>query len=161
MTALTGLSKEALEQINVSLNVKDETQRIQDLRERSAHCVCKFCGNVLSLRKITYAAYNEAKIELYCEHCGRIEYGVEKEIYQLSEYFVDELSYDHYPNIDPSVNKKRMNVAIIGDVITWAFKNTGLLDEKGFKVPLMMESGILGEASLILDSELERQTKEE
>ena len=141
--------------------MKDETVRIQELRKRGTHCVCKFCGHTLGLRKITYAAYDEAKIELYCEHCRRIENGVEKEIFRIAEYFVDELAYDHYPNIDASVNKKRMNVAVICDIISWGFKNTGLLDENGFKVPLKLEDGVLGEASLMKRSELDELVKGE
>ena len=54
----------------------------------------------------------------------------------MAEYFVEELGYDHYPSIDPSLRKKRMNIAVICDIIAWGFKNTGLLREDGFTAPL-------------------------
>ncbi len=141
---------------NVSIRVegREETERIRALRARSKHCVCRYCGGALSLRKVTYAAYDESKIELYCEQCARIEYGVEKEIYRVSEYFVEELEYDHYPNMDPSLRKKRMNIAAICDIIAWGFKNTGLLKEDGFTVPLNLDAGVFGEATVIKDSDL-------
>lgn len=142
--------------ININVVMDSDSERIAALRERTTHCVCRFCGEPLSLCKITYAAYDEVKIELYCEQCGKIEYGTEKEIYAVAEYFVDELGYDHYPNIDPSVHKKRMNVASICDIISWGFKNTGLLDDKGFKVDLDISAGVFGEATLISESELNK-----
>lgn len=132
----------------------EQSERIAELRKRASRCVCRYCGEKLSLRKITYAAYDEAKIEVYCEKCARIEYGVEPEIYKVSEYFVDEIGYDHYPSIDPSVRKKRMNIAVICDILSWGFKNTGLLDKDGFKTPLDLNAGVLGEALFISDTAL-------
>ena len=131
-----------------------EANRIKELRFRATHCVCRYCGQKLDLRKITYAAYNQVRIELYCEQCNRIENGTEKEIYQVAEYFVDELGFDHYPGVDASIRKKRMNVALICDIIAWGFKNTGLLNNEGFKVDLDMDMGNLGEVTLISDSDL-------
>ncbi len=158
MTGLPGKDSTTTEQdaVAIHVKVKKETERIHALRARSGHCVCRYCGGALSLRKVTYAAYDEAKIELYCEQCGRIEYGVEKEIYQVSEYFVDELGYDHYPDIDPSVRKKRMNVATICDIIAWGFRNTGLLNEDGFTAPLNLAAGVFGEATVMKESDLEQ-----
>lgn len=155
------MSDKSLEELGI--NVRQQTEpdeRLDDLRQRAARCVCRYCGQKLSLRKITYAAYDEAKIELFCEQCDRIEYGVEPEIYQVAKYFVDELGYDHYPNIDESLRKTRMNFAVICDIIAWGFKNTGLLQSNGFTVPLDLEAGVLGEATLLSDTAL-RQLKEE
>ena len=132
----------------------EQNERIAELRQRAFRCVCRYCGEKLSLRKITYAAYDEAKIEVYCEKCERIEYGVEPEIYKVAEYFVDEIGYDHYPSIDASVRKKRMNIAIICDIISWGFKNTGLLDKEGFKTALDLNAGVLGEALFISNTQL-------
>ena len=145
----------SLAQMGITIALpQEEDQRLSGLRRRAARCVCRGCGQRLTLRKITYAAYDEAKIELYCEQCGRIEYGVEPEIYQVAEYFVEELGYDHYPSIDPSLRKKRMNIAVICDIIAWGFKNTGLLREDGFTAPLDLDAGILGEATLLSDTAL-------
>lgn len=160
MTALVKTPKFSKSEMNISVHEQDESERIRELRKRIGHCVCRYCGHTLSLRRITYDAYDESRIELYCEQCGRIEYGVEKEIYQVSEYFVDELSYDHFPNIDNSLRKKRMNVAVICDIIAWGFKNTGLLDQEGFKVPLDLSAGVFGEATYVSDTQLQQAEAE-
>ena len=132
----------------------EKEERLQEIYQRVSRCVCRYCGHKLSLRKITYAAYDEAKIELFCEQCQRIEYGVEPEIYKVAEYFVEELGYDHYTNIDNSLKKTRMNIAVISDIIAWGFKNTGILKKDGFTVELDLDAGILGEATYISDTSL-------
>ena len=151
------MTEQLLTQLGVTLGQQEgQSARLKDLYTRASRCVCRYCGQGLSLRKVTY---DEAKIELYCEQCDRIEYGVEPPIYQVAEYFVEEMGYDHYPHIDQSLRKKRMNIAIICDIIAWGFKNTGLLREDGFTVPLDLEAGVLGEATLLTEDAL-KQIKE-
>ena len=137
----------------------EQSQRLMSLRTRAARCVCRYCGSPLSLRKITYAAYDEAKIEVFCEHCSRIEYGTEPELYQIAAYFVDEMTYDHYPNLDESVRKRRMNIAMICDILGWGFKNTGLLSSEGFTTALQFDQDLLGEAMTISDKALRAMDK--
>lgn len=59
------------------VNTSSDGARMRKMQKRASRCICKYCGNELALRKITYAAYDEAKIEVYCDNCGRIEYGTE------------------------------------------------------------------------------------
>ncbi len=139
---------------------KEQSVRIQELRDRAARCRCRYCGHPLTLRKITYAAYDEAKIELYCEQCNRIESGAEPEIYKIAEYYVDAMKYDHFPNLDNSFRKRRMNISIICDILTWGFKNSGLLDKDGFHVDLHLDEDLMGEAFSLSDSYLESLSKE-
>ena len=131
-----------------------QTSRMEDLKGRAKRCCCKYCGDELTLRRIVYGDVEDARVELFCKHCNRIKYGVEREIYLAAKYFVDEIGYDHYPSIDPSVRKKRMNIAVICDILAWGFKNTGLLDKDGFKTALDLEAGVLGEAMFISDTAL-------
>ena len=49
---------------------------------------------------LTIICHPVSKLEVYCSHCKRIEYGVEPEIYEVAEYFVDELSFDYYKDLD-------------------------------------------------------------
>ena len=128
--------------------------RLPQIRRRAQRCVCRYCGQPLSLRKITYAAYDEAKIESYCEHCGRIEHGVEPEIYKIAAYFIDEMQFDHYSNLDDSAQKRRMNIAVVCDIIFWSFKNAGLLTDEGFQVALNMHLEEIGESVLLAQSDL-------
>ena len=139
---------------------KEQSVRIQELRDRAARCRCRYCGHPLTLRKITYAAYDEAKIELFCEQCNRIESGAEPEIYKIAEYYVDAMKYDHFPNLDNSFRKRRMNISIICDILTWGFKNSGLLDKEGFNVALNLDEDLMGEAVSLSDSYLESLNKE-
>ena len=139
---------------------KEQSVRIQELRDRAARCRCRYCGHPLTLRKITYAAYDEAKIELFCEQCNRIESGAEPEIYKIAEYYVDAMKYDHFPNLDNSFRKRRMNISIICDILTWGVKNSGLLDKDGFNVALNLDEDLMGEAFSLSDSYLESLNKE-
>lgn len=126
--------------------------RLKELEERAARCCCRYCGKPLTLRKITYAAYDEAKIEIFCEHCNRIEAGAEPEIYKLAAYYIDDLQYDHYPNLDNSERKRRMNIALVCDILTWGFKNSGLLNKNGFNFPITLEEDVMNDAFSISDA---------
>lgn len=145
----------------IQLNqVKKESERIKKLGARTSHCVCKYCGSKLSLRKITYAAYDEAKIDIYCENCQRIENGTEPLIYKMAEYFVDDMQFDYYAELDASAAKRRMNIAVVCDIISWGFKNAGLIDDKGFTVELHVDEHALGEALVLSKTQLESMMKE-
>lgn len=139
---------------------EQQSKRIRKLKKRTQRCVCTYCGGQLGLRKITYSAYDEAKIEIYCNTCDRIEYGTEPLIYKLAEYYTEVFRFDYYPELDDSANKTRMNIAAINQIMGWAFKNAGLLDEDGFTVPLAADEDTLGEATLLTESELKDQLKE-
>lgn len=143
-------------ELEIKLNrERKESERIQKLNVRTSHCVCKYCGSRLSLRKVTYAAYDEAKIDIYCENCNRMENGTEPLIYKMAEYFVDDMQFDYYPELDPSISKRRMNIAVICDIISWGFKNVGLINDKGFTVDLNVNEHTLGEATVFSKTQLE------
>lgn len=146
--------------LEIQLNrEKKESERIAKLSKRTSHCICKYCGNRLSLRKVTYAAYDEAKIDIYCENCGRMENGTEPLIYKMSSYFVDDMQFDYYPELDPSTSKRRMNIAVVCDIISWGFKNAGLIDDNGFTVALNVDEHALGEATIFSKTQLEAMQK--
>lgn len=152
--------KKGLDELGIDFRAqKDQSERIKKLQTRAARCKCRYCGSPLTLRKITYAAYDEAKIELYCEHCDRIESGTEPELYKLAEYYVDAIKYDHYPNLDDSISKRRMNVAVVCDILNWGFKNSDLLDQEGFKVELHLDEDLMGEAISLSSSYLDSLNK--
>lgn len=134
--------------------------RIKALKTRTDRCVCRYCGSPLSLCKITYAAYDEAKVDIFCDHCNRLEFGVEPEVYHIAEYYVDEIHYDHYPELDASERKRRMNIAVICDILTWGYKSVGLLEQDGFTVTLNYKQELLGSALAITDSALRQLEKE-
>ena len=84
-------------------------KRVATLKERSARCVCKYCGGGLRVRQILFTEYEEARIELFCKECDRIEFGVEPEIYANAQYFVEETGFNCYPDLDDNEKTKHEN----------------------------------------------------
>lgn len=113
--------------------------RIETLKRRKKRCVCKYCGGSLVVKRILFNDVADARVELYCEACARIEYGVEPEIYQSARNFVDNLAIDFYETLDDNEKKHQMNVARVSEIMAWGFRNTGLLSAEGFTVPLHMD----------------------
>lgn len=63
------------------------TERIDMLKGRTKRCVCKYCGSNLRLRRIIFSTYEDTRVEIFCENCNRIEFGVEPEVYVSAEIF--------------------------------------------------------------------------
>ena len=126
--------------------------RVDMLKARARRCLCKYCGGALRVKRLIFSDYEPARVELYCENCQRIEFGVEPEIYQSACYFVDELKFDAYPQMDASDSTRRMNIAKVCEIMAWENKQLGLLTDQGFAVPLTVNRNMLGEC-LILDDE--------
>ena len=88
-----------------------------------------------------------------------MENGTEPLIYKMSSYFVDDMQFDYYPELDPSTSKRRMNIAVVCDIISWGFKNAGLIDDNGFTVALNVDEHALGEATIFSKTQLEAMQK--
>ena len=61
--------------------VYQSERRLEMLKGRTKRCVCRYCGNNLILKKIVFSEHEDSRVEIFCESCDRIEFGVEKEIY--------------------------------------------------------------------------------
>ncbi len=142
--------------LNFRMSEEEEKTEEMRLRKRVCRCRCSYCGGTLELRKLTYSSYEVSKLEIYCDHCKRIEYGVEPEIYDVAEYFVDELGFDYYKDLDNNIRKREMNIAKVSEIIDWGCKNLGILTEDGFATPVNLNTALLGEALLIEDKQLEQ-----
>lgn len=143
--------------LNYRMDEEQEKSEETRLRKRVRRCRCSYCGGTLELRKLTYSSYEVSKLEVYCDHCKRIEYGVEPEIYDVAEYFVDELGFDYYKDLDNNIRKREMNIAKVSEIIDWGCKNLGLLSEDGFQTAVNLNTALLGEALLIDDKQLEQR----
>ena len=128
--------------------------RVDMLKGRAKRCVCKYCGGRLRLKRIIFSDHEDARVEIYCDNCERIEYGVEQEIYQSARYFVGELKFNCYPNQDANESTRRMTIAKVCEIMAWENKNLGLLDRDGFRVPLEVNGNILGECIILTDEDL-------
>lgn len=133
----------------------EKNERIELLKVRTDRCRCKYCGGKLELRRIIYGEIESARVEIFCRECDRIEYGIEKEIYQIARYFVEQMDFNAYPDLDYSETTKQMSIAKTCEIITWGCKNLKLLDENGFRYPVEMEEDMDGETVRIRDEKLE------
>ena len=131
-------------------------KRVATLKERSARCVCKYCGGGLRVRQILFTEYEEARIELFCKECDRIEFGVEPEIYANAQYFVEETGFNCYPDLDDNEKTKQMTIAKVCEIMTWEDQNIGILTPEGFSVPLSMTQHYVGECLTLSDEDLTR-----
>ncbi len=130
-------------------------KRIDMLKKRTKRCRCKYCGGRLKLRRIIFGDYEDARIEIYCNQCDRIEYGVEPEIYQSARYFVENSGFTCYPELDSNEKTKQMNIAKVCEIMAWENQNLGLLNENGFKVPLEMNENFLNECITLSEEDLD------
>ena len=60
-------------------------KRVDMLKKRTHRCVCKYCGGKLKLRQIIFSEFEDARTEIFCSDCDRIEFGVEQEIYDSAK----------------------------------------------------------------------------
>lgn len=114
--------------------------RVELLKKRKKRCVCRYCGGPLSIKRILFSDVADARIELYCDGCERIEFGIEPEIYASACNFVDNLDVDFYEGMNAGGKKRQMNIAKAGEIMAWGFRNVGLLDDEGFTVVPVMKN---------------------
>lgn len=126
--------------------IYDYENRVEKLHKRKLHCCCKYCGQALELRPIIFSENDAARVELYCPHCRKIEFGVEKEIYAVAEYFVEEIGFQCYTELNNLVLQKQMNIAKVADIISWGFVNLGYINENGFCYPIKVSDVLLHES---------------
>ena len=132
-----------------------DLSRTELLRLRKQHCVCKYCGSELMVQRLVFSTDDDVRIELVCSHCQRIEQGVEKEIYLAAQYYVDEIGFDYFPNLDHTAKTQQMNIAKVAELITWGFANLGYLNAEGFTYPLNGTELQLSEAMIVPAEALE------
>lgn len=133
---------------------KDKLPRTAMLEKRSERCVCKYCGGRLRIKSISFNEFVEGRSELFCNHCNRIEFGVEPEIYESAKYFVEEFDYNFYPELDHTAATKQMSIAKVCDIMNWLVERLGIVGDNGFCVPLKFNSDYIGECLHLTDASL-------
>ena len=129
--------------------------RIDNLKKRSKRCVCSYCGGLLTLRRIIFNDIEDARVEIFCDNCDRIEFGVEPEIYTSAKYFVEETKFNHFADLDENERTKQMNIAKVCDIMSWENMNLGFLNKEGFRVPVEMNENLLGECITLKEKDME------
>ncbi len=117
-------------------DIYSQENRIENLKRRAKRCVCKNCGGQLELKRIVFNDIDLARVEIYCNNCQRIEFGVEPEIYACASGFVDSFDFNYYEDLDRNEQARRMNIAKVSEILSWSLKNMGLLTNEGFSVDL-------------------------
>lgn len=143
-------------------NIKEKIEfnskkRLEMLKNRSKRCVCKYCGGELKVKQIIFSSYEEARVELFCQECDRIEFGVEPEIYANAKYFVEETGFSCYPDLDDSLKIKQMTVAKLCEIMTWENQNIGILTPEGFNIELNANKNYVGECVTLSDNDLKKE----
>ncbi len=128
--------------------------RLELLKERCQRCVCKYCGKSLSLKRLIFSDFPDARIEIYCDHCERIEYGVEPEIYESAKNFVDNLEFNYYIDMDKNEKTHQMNIAKVAEILAWGCRNMGMLNVDGFSVPVNFKEHLMDQCLVISDEAL-------
>lgn len=119
-------------------------KRLNTLKRRTKRCVCKYCGEKLNLKRIIFNDYEDARIEIFCSGCDRIEYGVEPAIYKSAEYFIENSDFVLYSDLDDNERTKQMTVAKLCEIMTWENQNLGFLSDDGFVVKLNVNENFSG-----------------
>lgn len=132
--------------------MKDPITHLQEIEGRAERCLCKYCGGPLELRRIFFGDVETARTEIFCQKCDRIEYGVEPEIYGISQYFVKAFQFNCYPDIEPGEQTDRLNTARVCEIITWYSQSIGILDATGFESDLQKK--LAEKTSLLLPDEI-------
>jgi len=102
-----------------------------DDRKRMARCCCKQCGGPLSMKVVIYDPYGGHDVEMFCDHCHKIEYGTEKEIYNLASQFIDNYQYNYFMDMVEDEHSEQMNTAKLCEIIGWVFSELGLIGDDG------------------------------
>lgn len=135
-------------------NIFKSEQRLDMLKKRTKRCVCKYCGGNLKLRQVTFTDNIDARIEIFCSECDRIEFGVEREIYGSAKFFVENSRFNCYPDLDDSENTKQMTIAKVCEIMAWENQNLGFMNGNGFVVPIHANENFIGECVTFCDDDL-------
>ena len=123
----------------------EQKNRTEVLKSRKFHCCCKYCGSDLELQRLVFSEDDNARAELYCPICEKLEFGVEKEISAAAEYFVDEMEFQCYSDIENIPQQRQMTIAKVVEIISWGFVTLGYLSETGFIYPVKTLEQLLHE----------------
>ncbi|MDO4281479.1 MAG: hypothetical protein Q4C56_07605 [Peptococcaceae bacterium] len=138
----------------------EKSPRVERLKERAKHCCCRYCGGELAVRQIIFYTQAEARVELYCDSCEKIEYGVEKSLYASAKALVESMDFNYFPDLAEGEERKQMNIAKVCALTSWQMRYLGLLSDDGFKVPIEITEYGMDECTTIADGDLDELLEE-
>ena len=139
---------------------KEKSLRVERLKQRAKYCCCRYCGGELHVRQIVFHTQAAARIELYCDQCQKIEYGVEQEAYASARAFVTATAFNHFPELEDNEQRFQMNVAKVCNLTSWQLRYLGLTGENGFIVPTQIKESGMDMCTRIDEDSLEQLLEE-
>lgn len=140
-----------------SMIMSNKATRLEMLRMRTKRCCCKYCGAPLKLKQISFSDFNDGRVEIFCEQCNRIEFGVETELYKSAKNFVENSKFNCYLDIEDENLSKQMTVAKVCEIMAWEARSLGILADEGFTIPIQMQinEGTSGNCLTLTEDELQ------
>ena len=143
------MDKELLDKVSFQ-----SKKRLDMLKKRTKRCVCKYCGGRLKLRRIIFSDFEDARVEIFCSDCDRIEFGVEPAIYASAKFFVENSKFNCYPDLDDNEKTKQMTIAKVCEIMAWQDQNLGFLGTDGFLAPVSFNENFIGECITLSEDDL-------
>lgn len=139
---------------------KGKSMRVEALKKRAKYCCCRYCGGELHVRQIVFHTQVAARIELYCDQCQKIEFGIEKEVYDSARAVVESTGFNHFPDLEENELRFQMNVAKLCSLTGLQLRYLGLSDENGFTVPVRKNEYMMEQCTEFEEDQLEQLLEE-
>ncbi len=134
--------------------------RVEHLKERAKDCCCSYCGGDLAVRRILYQTTAEYRIELYCDNCEKIEYGVPRALYDSAKAAIERLGFNYYPETEEGVTRNQMNIAKLSTLTAWQLRYLGMIDDERLKDAAEGSTQSMDANTIVSEDDLDELLKE-
>ena len=134
--------------------------RVEHLKERAKDCCCSYCGGDLAVRRILYQTTAEYRIELYCDNCEKIEYGVPRALYDSAKAAIERLGFNYYPETEEGVTRNQMNIAKLSTLTAWQLRYLGMIDDERLKDAAEGSTQSMDTNTIVSEDDLDEPLKE-
>ncbi len=134
--------------------------RVEHLKERAKDCCCSYCGGDLAVRRILYQTTAEYRIELYCDNCEKIEYGVPRALYDSAKAAIERLGFNYYPETEEGVTRNQMNIAKLSTLTAWQLRYLGMIDDERLKDAAEGSTQSMDTSTIVSEDDLDELLKE-
>lgn len=134
--------------------------RVEHLKERAKDCCCSYCGGDLAVRRILYQTTAEYRIELYCDSCEKIEYGVPRALYDSAKAAIERLGFNYYPETEEGVTRNQMNIAKLSTLTAWQLRYLGMIDDERLKDAAEGSTQSMDTNTIVSEDDLDELLKE-
>lgn len=134
--------------------------RVEHLKERAKDCCCSYCGGDLAVRRILYQTTAEYRIELYCDNCEKIEYGVPRALYDSAKAAIERLGFNYYPETQEGVTRNQMNIAKLSMLTVWQLRYLGMADDERLKAGAEGSAQSMDASTVVSEDDLDELLEE-